>query len=1027
MSLNVSSWSIRNPTPGILLFALLTFAGLMGFAAMRVQNFPDMDLSTVTITASLPGASPSQLETDVARKIENALATVHGVKHINTTLTDGTAVIAVDFQLDKPTRDAVDDVRDAMARARGDLPADLRDPVIKGITTAGSPVLTYTVASARMDDEALSWFVDNHVSKSLLAVPGVGAVSRVGGVTREVRVELDPARLLALNASAADISVQLRQVQLEAAGGRADLGGAEQQVRTIATVQSAEDLAAVDIVLGDGRAIRLDQIATVLDGVAEPRSAALLDGRPVVGFEVTRARGAGELEVAKGVRSALDALKVTHPWVEVVEAVNAVDPVQENYDASMSLLYEGAALAVLVVFLFLRDGRSTFVAAVALPLSAIPTFAVMHLMGFTLNTVTLLSFSLVIGVLVDDAIVEIENIARHLRMGKPPLQAAMEAADEIGLAVIATTFTLIAVFLPTAFMSGVVGKFFVQFGWTAAIAVFFSLAVARMLTPMMAAHLLKAPKSLIEREPGWLGTYLGWARWSLRHRALTLATALAFFALGVFVAYTLPGAFIPPDEGTQSQVSVTLPPGSTLQDTLEIAELARKIVSRNAHARTIYTAVGGGLSGAGPGDDGPATSNVRTAVLTVKLTHRHERSGLTQHQIEQQFREALATLPGARINVGGGSSETYAMVLAGDDGRTLARIAAQVERELRTITGIGVVTSTAGLVQPELVVRPDFARAADLGVTSAVIAETLRVATAGGHDQELAKLDLGERQVPVVVKLAGAARRDIDTLSQLPVPGARGAVPLGNVATLELASGPAEITRRDRTRNINLEVELNGRPLSEVEQDVLALPSLRQLPQGLKRSSSGDAEQMSELAYGFAMAMLMGVLCIYVVLVLLFKNFVQPLTILAAPVLSVPGAFLAMYATDSAMSMPSMIGLIMLMGIATKNSILLVDYAIIARERDGLSRADAIIDACRKRARPIVMTTVAMGAGMLPVALGWGGDPSFRVPMAIVVIGGLMTSTILSLLVIPVAYSVVDDGRHWAIARFATAGKESVA
>jgi multidrug efflux pump subunit AcrB len=1008
MSLNVSSWSIRNPTPGILLFVLLTFAGLMGFAAMRVQNFPDIDLSTVTVTASLPGASPSQLETDVARRIEDSLATVQGVKHINTTLTDGTVIIAVDFQLETPPQEAVDGVRDAVARVRGDLPADLRDPVIQKTTTAGSPILTYTVASARMDEEALSWFVDHQVGKTLLAVPGVGAVRRVGGVTREIRVELDPARLLALNASAADISRQLRQVQQDAAAGRAELGGSQQQVRTLATVQSAEELAAVELVLSDGRPIRLDQVATVVDGSAEPRSAALLDGRPVVGFEVVRSRGAGELEVAAGVRGALQGLKAAHPGIEVVEAVNAIDPVRENYEGSMGLLYEGAALAVLVVFVFLRDWRSTVVAAVALPLSIVPTFAAMHLLGFTLNTVTLLSLSLVIGVLVDDAIVEVENISRHLRLGKSPYRAAMEAADEIGLAVIATTFTLIAVFLPTAFMGGVVGKFFVQFGWTAAIAVFFSLVVARMLTPMMAAWVLRAPKEQGEAEPRWMSTYLRWARWCLRHRGLTLGVACLFFGLGLFLASTLPGSFIPPDDEAQTQVSLTLPPGSLLDDTLALAEQAREVVRRNPHARSIYTAIGGSSSDSGPSDDGPVAGNVRNAVLTVTLSHRNDRSGLSQQHIEQQLREALAGLPGARVNVGG-SGENYVMVLAGDDGRALGQVAARVERELRTIPGIGAVTSTAGLVQPELVVRPDFARAADLGVTSSAIAETLRVATAGDHEQELARLNLGERQVPVVVKLAGAARRDIDTLGQLRVPGAQGPVALENVASLEVASGLARIARHDRSRNINIEVELNGRPLGEVEQAALALPSLRQLPQGVKHSASGDAEDMAELAYGFGIAMLTGVLCIYAVLVLLFKDFVQPVTILAALVLSVPGAFLALYVTGSSMSMPSMIGLVMLMGIATKNSILLVDYAVIAREQHGLSRADAIVDACRKRARPIVMTSIAMGAGMLPLAFGWGGDPSFRAPMAIVVIGGLISSTLLSLLVIPAVISYVDD------------------
>jgi multidrug efflux pump subunit AcrB len=1006
--MNVSAWSIRNPTPSILLFVLLTLMGVMAFKAMKVQNFPDIDLPMVTVIAALPGASPAQLETEVARKIENQIATVQGVKHIYTSLRDGSATMTVEFRLEKPTQEALDDVRDAVSRVRSDLPADLRDPIIQKVDLAGTPILTYTVSAERMDDEALSWFVDNQVAKAMLAVPGVGAVTRVGGVSRELRVELDAAKLLALNATAADISRQLRQVQQEASGGRADLGGAEQSVRTIATVASAAEMAALELTLHDGRRVRLDQVATVTDTVAERRSAAFLNGKPVVGFEIVRSRGASELDVTDGVRAALDKLKAAHPEMTVTEAFNFVDPVVENYEGSMKLLYEGAALAVLVVFLFLRDWRATFVSAVALPLSAIPTFAVMYLLGFTINVVTLLSLSLVVGILVDDAIVEIENIMRHLRMGKTPFQAAMEAADEIGLAVIATTFTLIAVFLPTAFMTGVVGKFFVQFGWTAAIAVFFSLVVARMLTPMMAAYILKPPKHE-EKEPGWMRIYLQWARWCLKHRVLTLLGAAVFFVGGLMLVPLLPSGFIPPDDLSQTQVTVTLPPGSTLKETTALAERAREIVEKNQHVKLVYTAIGGGSAGADP-FAGPSAAEVRKAVLTINMTHRNQRKGLSKQDLEAQLRDALTVLPGARVQVGlGASNEKYVLVLAGEDGRALAQYAQQVERELRTLPGIGAVTSSASLVRPELVVRPDFARAADLGVTSAAIADTLRIATAGDYDQGLAKLNLSQRQVPVVVKLGDAARQDIETLKRLPVPGARGPVPLGNVATLEIASGPSQISRYDRLRNVNFDIELNGQGLGEVEARAYALPSLKNLPPGIVLTSVGDAEAMADLVTGFSLAMLTGVLCIYIVLVLLFKDFVQPVTILAALVLSVPGAFLALFVTQSSLSMPSMIGLIMLMGIATKNSILLIDYVILARRDHGLSRYEAILDACRKRARPIVMTTIAMGAGMMPIALGLGVDPSFRAPMAIVVIGGLITSTFLSLLVIPVVFTYVDD------------------
>ena len=1009
--INVSSWSIRNPIPAILLFTLLTLLGVMSFRAMKIQQFMDIDLPTVTVSASLPGAAPAQMETEVGRKIENSVASLQGVKHIYTKAQDGSVTVTVEFRLEKPTQEAVDDVRDAVSRIRSDLPGDLRDPTITKVNMAGMPILTYTVASSRMDDEALSWFVDNNVTKRMLSVPGVGAVSRVGGVTREIKIELDPARLQALNVTAADISRQLRQIQQDASGGRTDLGGAEQSVRTLATVASAAELGQMNISLSDGRHIRLDQVAKVADSVAEQRAAALLNGKPVVGFEIVRSRGASETSVAAGVRAELALIQAEHPDISLTEAFNFVDPVQENFDGSMALLIEGALLAVLVVWLFLRDWRATLVSATALPLSILPAFVAMYFLDFSLNVVTLLSLSLVVGILVDDAIVEIENIERHLALGKTPYKAAMEAADEIGLAVIATSFTLIAVFLPTAFMGGVAGKFFIQFGWTAAIAVFFSLVVARLLTPMMAAYILK-PASKTRVEPGWLRRYQGWAAWCLQHRVLTSLAAAAFFLGSFALVPLLPKGFIPPDDLSQTQAYLSLPPGSTFAQTLASAELARIAVAKNPHVKMVYTAVGGGTAGGDPFAPRGA-SEVNKATLTINLTPRKERHGIKKQDIERELRAALATIPGIRVKVGlGGANEKYVLVLASENGPQLAEHARLVERELRTIHGIGNVVSTASLVRPELSVRPDFSRAADLGVTSAAIADTLRIATAGDYDQGLAKLNLAQRQIPIVVSLPPQARQDIALLQRMSVPGARGPVAIGNVASLSIEGGPAEINRYDRLRNINFEIELNQQPLGEVEKQVLALPSLAHLPPGVIRTTVGDAEAMNELFASFGLAMLTGVLCIYIVLVLLFRDFVQPASILAALVLSVPGAFLALFVAQSALSMPSMIGLIMLMGIATKNSILLIDYAIMARRDFGMNRLESLLDACRKRARPIVMTTVAMGAGMLPIAIGLGTDPSFRAPMAIVVIGGLITSTFLSLLVIPVVYTYVDDARE---------------
>ena len=1020
--MNVSAWCIRNPIASIMFFVMLCFAGVLSYQNMKVQNFPDLDVPNIIITASLPGGSPAQLETEVARKIENGIASLQGLKNIYTKVQDGAVTITAEFRLEKTTQEALDEVRSAVQQVRADLPADVRDPVVNKTNISGGAVLAYTIRSNRMDDEAMSWFVDDTITKRLLSVPGVGSVNRVGGVSREVRIALNTAKMQALGISAATVSRQLREVQVDSAGGRAELGSSEQPVRALATVKSAQELAIIELAVGDGRKVRLDQIADVQDTIAQPRSAALLNGVPVVGFEISRSKGASEVEAGRGVRAALKELQLQRPDLELTEAFDFVTPVEEEYKASLTLLIEGAILAVIVVFLFLRDWRATFVSAVALPLSVIPAFIGLNYLGFSINVVTLLALSLVIGILVDDAIVEVENIVRHLRMGKTPYQAAMEAADEIGLAVIATTFTLIAVFLPTAFMSGIPGKFFKQFGWTAALAVFASLIVARMLTPMMAAYILKPIVGYVENDGAVMRWYMRASRWCLRYRWITAIAAGAFFVGSVMLIPLLPTGFIPADNNSQTQVNLELPPGSKLQDTRAIAETARLSISKLEHVKSVYTTIGGGSAGADPFAAGGA-AEARTATLTVLLAERDMRP--RKQGIENNIRKALESLPGVRTKVGlGGSGEKYVLVLTGEDAVTLGQAAAAVEKDLRTIPGLGSVASSASLVRPELTVRPDFARMADLGVTSAAIGETLRIATVGDYDTALPKLNLSQRQIPIVVRLADDARNDLSSLERLMVPGARGPVMLSQVATLELAGGPAVIDRFNRARNVQFDVELSGQPLGDVTVAVQKLPSVANLPAGVKQVIIGDAEAQAELFASFGLAMLTGVLCIYIVLVLLFKDFLHPVTILAALPLSLGGAFVGLLIADKSFSMPSLIGLIMLMGVATKNSILLVEYAIEARNGrpatesqpavPPMSRLDALLDACHKRARPIVMTTIAMGAGMIPIAFEWGSsDGSFRSPMAVAVIGGLITSTVLSLLVIPAVFTFVDDGEHF--------------
>lgn len=1001
--MNFSKISIQNPLPAVLLFVLLMVCGLLGFQRMAIQNTPDIDVPVVLLTTALPGASPPQLESEVARRLENSLSTIPLVRHVSSTIGDGSLSMSVEFRVGKNVNEAMAEVRDAFSRIRSDLPAELRDPMISKPGDAGvDAVLTYTLSSQRLSPEELSWLVDGTVARALQKVPGVGSVQRVGGVAREVLVELDPQRLAALNVSAAAVSQQLYRIQQEAPSGRANIGGANQSVRTLGTVRSAAEIAAMELVLPDGRHVRVDQVARVVDGGAEPASLLLLDGKPVVGFEVMRSIGASEITVAKAVRAAVAKLQLEAQGVQLHEALNRVDTVQDNYDGSMSLLYEGALLTVLVVWLFLRDWRATLISAVALPLSVVPTFLVIYLLGFTLNMVTLLSLALVIGILVDDAIVEIENIMRHLRMGKTPYQAAIEAADEIGLAVVATTATLVAVFLPTAFLNDAVGQYFKQFGWTASVAVLASLVVARLVTPMMAAYLLK-PLAAHGAPSRLMAPYLRAVDWCLAHRRRVMWLATAFFIGSLVLVAFIPSAFIPAADGRTSIVALELPPGSTLADTRAAAEQARSLLRQDKAVTQVYSLVGDG--------------GVNKATLSVSLPHRSERTR-TQKQVNADLRQRLADLPGVRVNVvdeDAGGELTFQLV--GDDPETLKAAVLNIQREIRTLPGLGHIRSNVSLVRPELVVTPDFARAADLGVTADVIGETLRVATAGDYDHALSKLNLPERQVPIRVRLPESARQDLDLLAQLSVPARQGNVALGEVAALRIDSAPARIERRDRTRKVVIHVGLNGQDEWEVMDKIEELPGMKRLPSGVAREKLGDVERSQELFTSFLLAIGIGVLCIYLVLVLLFKELSQPVTVMAALPLSVGGAFGALLLCGSTLSMPSLLGLLMLMGISGKNSILLVEYALRVR-RQGLDRRRALLEACEKRAQPIIMTTVAMSAGMLPIALGWGADASFRAPMAVAVIGGLLTSTFLSLLVVPVVFTYVDDMRRWALAKW---------
>jgi multidrug efflux pump subunit AcrB len=1009
--MNFVTWSIRNPVPVIVLFLALTVAGLLSFQKLGVQDQPDIELPAVVVTVPYPGVPPSQLESEVTRKIEDSIAAVAGIEHISSTVNEGVSTTAIEFQFERDISEAVDDVRDAVTRIRSDLPADAREPIISRVTTVGRPVLTFSVESANMSDTELSWFVDLTVMRELTSAKGVGSVRRVGGVSREIRVDLIPDRMAALGATASDVSKQLRRIQAEYPGGEGRVGGLEQSVRTTGTIASAQELAALPIVLTDGRTVRLDTIADIRDQASERRQLALLDGKSVIGFEIVRAWGASALDVADSSRAAVAKLTEQYPGVKFKEVSSTVDFIRASYVSSMEMLFEGALLAVIVVWVFLRDWRATLISAAALPLAIIPTFWLMHLLGYSLNILTMLALSLVVGMLVDDAIVEVENIVRHLRMGKKPLDAAQDAAIEIGLAVVATTLTLCAVFVPVAFMNGIPGEFFRPFAFTAAVAVLFSLLVARMLTPMMAAYLLKPHSE--QNEDGWMKLrYLAAVEWCLQHRRKTIAIATLLLVASFSLIPFIPTGFSPAGDMGFAVLAVELPPGSSLEETRKVAETIRARVMRMPDVVSVYSIIGAAPGGGGPGGPGDSVGDVRRASLTIRLTPADDRD-VTQQEFQMAAAVALRDIPGIRLSFGAQTGGKLQITLAGDDPGQLNLAAAAVERDLRTLPGIGNVVSNASLMKPEIVIRPLPDRAAEFGVTTDTLSAVTRIATSGDVENSLAKLNLASRQIPIRVQLPSDARGDLDRIRLLAVPGKSGPVPLMNVAEVSLGAGPARITRYDRSRNVAIEADLNGLALGDMLEKSRELPALKNLPAGVHQVASGEAEFMIELFTGFAQAIVVGILCIYLLLVLLFREFLQPITILSALPPSAGGALVFLFITGYQMSVPSLIGMLMLMGVVTKNSILLVEYAVMAMHREGLSRHDALIDACSKRARPIVMTTIAMGAGMLPIATGWSGDPSFRAPMGVAVIGGLLASTALSLFVVPVIFTLTDDLQQW--------------
>ncbi len=1123
----ISSWSIRNPIPTLVFFVVMTIAGILGFGQMRINNWPDIDFPIVVVTVVRSGAAPTELQNQVTRIVEDSVAGLGGVRHIQSVVNEGASTTIITFQLDTDLEKATNDVRNAVAGVRANLPSDVLDPIVSRVENAqGQPLLSYTIRAANMTPEDLSWYVDNDVAKKVLGVKGVSQLTRDGGVDREIRIELDPAKLAAQGVTAGDISQQLRNFNVNMPGGRFNAGTSEQTIRTVGGAASVQQLSDTRITLSNGGSVRLGDIATVSDTWSEPRTRARYNGNEVVGFNIQRTRATSEVHVAAGVRAAVEALKASNPNVQIEEVSSSVKEVQRSFDTSMEALLIGAALAVFVVWLFLRDWRATFVSAIAMPMSLLPTFYVMHLLNQSFNIVTLLALSLTVGILVDDAIVEIENIVRHMREGKKPYQAAIEAADEIGLAVVATTATLIAVFAPTGFMPGIVGQFFKSFAIASCVSVFFSLVVARTLTPLMGAYLLRANPKHDNDKPFWMDGYqamlkwcleghLKWrwyilmhgalisimllinyltkqmvpmgiaaaivfavtlvlffvlykpymkARWAalefgllfslgimamgsgfifphpgpdgvivtpampsmiiggiialiglgaligtiiltvrlktsfLRARWAPFLGGIMFFAASIALLGTIPSDNIPADDQSMSVMTLKLTPGTPLQETDNIVKQIDTDLATHKEVRSTY-----------------AVMNMESATVTVNLVPKKERK-LSQTQFEQMFSKTLAKYPGIHSSFGqdGGGGTGVAYILASDNEQLLASTSQQLLREMAALKELTNVHSEDNLVQPEVVITPKPDQAALMGVSTETISSAARVATMGDIDQILAKYNDGDRQIPIRVLLKADARYDINNLNTLMVPTRSGtSVPLTAVANVSFGAGPIQINRIDRTRSATVNGDLNGVPNGTADAAVMATPTMVKLKKGeipgVRVVPNPNTEDFLEMVPNFIAAILTGIALMYVVLVLLFGSFSHPFTILLALPLCFGGAFIGLILTQMSMSMPTYIGLIMLVGIAAKNSILLVEYAMVAIKQ-GMGRTEALFEAAKKRARPIVMTTVAMGAGMIPVAVG---NDAFRQPMAVTVIGGLITSTLLSLVFVPATYTIIDEISHF--------------
>lgn len=1022
--MNISAWAIKKPTLVILVFIIISLVGLMSYSRLRINQSPDVDFPNIVVAIAQNGASPAELETEVTKKVEDTLTGLEGLEHVTSTVTDGLSTSVLQFELGHPTDRALNDVRDAISKIRSTLPQDITEPSITHPNQSGEPIVVYSVESKKKSIEEISYLVDNVIARDLLTVDGVSQIKRSGGVDREIRIDLNPERIRALGLTPDAISNQIKSLNINVPSGRGEIGGQEQTIRTLGSAVSVEQLKNLQIPTVSGQFIKLSDLGTVKDTFSEVRQLARFDGKSVVALSIVRAQGTSDVSVEKAVSKRIEEIKTRMPDVNFSLIRTSVTRTKDNYQASLDALILGAILAIIVIFVFLKNWQATLIGSLAIPLSIFGTFIVMEQLGYTLNFLTMLGLILAIGILVDDAIVDLENIHRHIAMGKTPLQAAFDATDEIGLAVVATTFTIVAVFIPVAFMGGIPGMFFKSFALTVSASVLFSLLVARTLTPMMGAYMLPATAHEEHlKESGIKKLYRATLVWCIKYRILTTLAAIGILVGSLMLAKTLPTTFFSDGDVAELAVGVSLPTGATLEDTEKAVQQVEQIFMKRPEVKHVYWSIGasaqnGLVSSAGAVNEGS---------LSIIMVPAKERK-LSQDDFELAMVPALTEVPGARVafkhfGPGGGGSKPVNVILRSNDTMLLTQASDKLLGEMRKLGELRDVTTSAAELRPEVVITPNFTRAAEQGVSVLTIARTARIATQGDIDVNLPKFNTGERQINIRVKIQDEFRGNVESIGNMLVQGRTGLIPLKSVADINMSSGPVQINRYDRQRQITISGNLNNVTLGQAMEKVNALPAMKNLPAGVTSGSIGEADVMRDVFTRFITAFALAIIFVYTVLVALFGGFLHPITIMVALPLSIGGAMLGLIIGHKPMGMMALIGILMLMGIVTKNSILLVEYAITL-ENQGMGRNESIIESALARVRPILMTSIAMIAGMLPIALSIGAGTGPKSPLAMAVIGGLVTSTIFTLVVVPAIYTYVDDFRSFIGRLFTRKKKE---